>query len=337
MKRPKPDFSAKRCLHLLVSGLGGGRDDWSRQVPALAALLARGHRRDALASLSRLIAQAFGLDGAIAAHALAGEGRDPGTEVWLRADPVSLRFYQDRLILLDPRLLSLRHEEAEALVQTLNRHFAADGLVIHAPRPESWYIRLPAGLSPPNSEPPDALIGRPLDAHLPSGVAAAFWRRRLNETQMLLHDHPVNQARESQGLPPINSLWFWGAGRRTHPLKGVFRHVVADHPLAHALAAAAGSECLALDRLPALEHLRAAMVVVELPAGVDTKRRLDLLRAYEARLFRPALRGLKRGRWQTMTVACAAPLSIARRLTPLDAWCLWRRLDQRRFYASAHE
>lgn len=320
-----PTPGRRRCLHLIVAGLGAGTD-WQRQAPSLAALLARGRRQVAAASLSRLIAQAFGLHGGIAAHALAGEGLDPGADVWLRADPVSLRFYQDRLTLLDPRALAIRPEEAQALVQTLSRHFTADGLAIRAPRPDRWYVRLPDGLSPPEVEPPDALIGRPLDQHLPGGAAAGYWRSRLTEAQMLLHDHPVNQAREASGLPPINSVWFWGAGRIT-PLSGVvFNRVVSDHALARCLAAAAGIECQGLDGLPSLQGLTAAMVVVELPEGDDAGRRAEVLRACEARIFRPALRGLMRGRWQAVSLACPAPLSTLSRLTPFDAWRLWRRI-----------
>jgi hypothetical protein len=30
---------------------------------------------------------------------------------------------------------------------------------------------------------------------------------------MLLHDHPVNSARATRGLPAVNSLWLWGFGR----------------------------------------------------------------------------------------------------------------------------
>ena len=29
---------------------------------------------------------------------------------------------------------------------------------------------------------------------------------------MALHDHEVNLRRESEGLPPVNSLWLWGGG-----------------------------------------------------------------------------------------------------------------------------
>jgi len=30
---------------------------------------------------------------------------------------------------------------------------------------------------------------------------------------MFWHDHRVNGARAARGLPPVNSVWFWGCGR----------------------------------------------------------------------------------------------------------------------------
>ena len=39
----------------------------------------------------------------------------------------------------------------------------------------------------------------------------------LNEIQMFMHQHPVNQQRIQRGTLPINSLWFWGGGRRCRP------------------------------------------------------------------------------------------------------------------------
>jgi hypothetical protein len=38
------------------------------------------------------------------------------------------------------------------------------------------------------------------------------WHRVFNEVQMLLYEHPVNQAREARGELAINSVWFWGGG-----------------------------------------------------------------------------------------------------------------------------
>jgi hypothetical protein len=40
------------------------------------------------------------------------------------------------------------------------------------------------------------------------------WYKLLNEIQMFMHQHPVNQQRIQRGLVAINSLWFWGGGRR---------------------------------------------------------------------------------------------------------------------------
>jgi hypothetical protein len=41
----------------------------------------------------------------------------------------------------------------------------------------------------------------------------APWRHAINEAQMVLHAHPVNQARQAAGQPVVNSLWPWGGGR----------------------------------------------------------------------------------------------------------------------------
>jgi 2,3-bisphosphoglycerate-independent phosphoglycerate mutase len=35
----------------------------------------------------------------------------------------------------------------------------------------------------------------------------------MKESQRLLKNHPVNDAREAKGLPPANSIWLWGQGR----------------------------------------------------------------------------------------------------------------------------
>ena len=37
-------------------------------------------------------------------------------------------------------------------------------------------------------------------------------RALVNELQMLLHEHPVNEQRAAHGQPTVNSVWLWGAG-----------------------------------------------------------------------------------------------------------------------------
>ena len=47
---------------------------------------------------------------------------------------------------------------------------------------------------------------------MPSGEAAASYRKLISEVEMSLHDHEVNQRRQDEGLKPVNCLWFWGGG-----------------------------------------------------------------------------------------------------------------------------
>jgi len=48
--------------------------------------------------------------------------------------------------------------------------------------------------------------------YMPAGDDAAGYRNLVSEVEMSLHDHEVNLRRQSEGLQPVNSLWFWGGG-----------------------------------------------------------------------------------------------------------------------------
>ncbi len=319
-------------LHVILDGLpgpsalpGGVR----RHAPSLAKLLACGQALPAETSLSSAIARAFGLgDGLpIAPHTLAMDGLNPDDGLWLRADPVSLTFYQDQLVLLGPDRLAVRADEAQALIAHLKRHFEAEGLALHAPVAQRWYLRLGDGAALPHTDPLDAVEGRPVDRHLPRGPVAAVWRRRMNEIQMLLHDHPVNRAREAAGKWPINSVWFWGGGRHLPLPPPPFTQLAAGHSLAHALAQAAGMRWTAPDRLDALRDGEAAMVILELPEADDAGSLAQALRQLEAGWFRPALGRLRRGAIRSLQLDCTGASPASRALTPLSVYRFWQRPD----------
>ncbi len=261
----------------------------------------------------------------MAPSTLALDGCAPGDGLWLRADPVHLRLYQDRVVLLDQAALALEAQEAAVLAADLERHFAADGMSWRAPHPERWYLRLDPGHPPPETEPLDTVAGRPVDAHLPRGASAHLWRRLLSEAQMLLHAHPVNEARQNRGAAPVNSVWFWGAGRH-RPLKPPVRAVLAEHPLARALAAAAGVACNVPLSPASLDEHDTAMVVLELPAAVDPERLARELARLDGLWFRPLLDRLLRGRLAELHLQCPGPWGLGRRLKPLTAYRFWRRL-----------
>jgi hypothetical protein len=71
---------------------------------------------------------------------------------------------------------------------------------------------------------------------MPTGEAAAGWRRLLNEAQMLLHMSDVNQRREEIGESAVNSLWLWGEGVLPHPGSTDVTHVYADDSVATGVA-----------------------------------------------------------------------------------------------------
>lgn len=320
-----------RRLHVILDGLpkpldlaGGLR----RYAPSLSALLARGRSLPGQASLSSAIAKVFGLDRGlpIAPHTLAMDGLTPDEALWLRADPVSLQFYQDQLVLLGPDQLDVRQDEADAVVATLQGHFRDEGLSFFAPRPQRWYLR-PNGSEPlPDAAPLDAVVGRALEHHLPRGPAARVWRRRMNEIQMLLHEHEVNRAREAAGKWPINSVWFWGGGRHVPIPPPAFSRLAARHPLAQALAKAAGMRCAEPDRLDGLSDCEAAMVILELPSRDDAEMLADALRESEERWFRPALSRLRRRAIRSIRLECTGTSTEGRELTPLSVYRFWERL-----------
>ena len=221
--------------------LGDGGD--AMPSPALQRLLAASRRQAIALPLPAVLCREFGLeaqaDWPLAALSWLGEGNDPGQSYWMQADPVHLALQRDYFSLSHPAPLALSRPHAEALTAELNRHFAGDALQFHLGRERAdgarWYLRLP-GTPDLHTSLPQQVVGQDIRPFLPQGRDAATWRRVANEIQMLLHDHPVNQAREAAGQLPVNSLWFSGGGvlPRMQPLTAM--QVFSDLPLATGLA-----------------------------------------------------------------------------------------------------
>lgn len=216
-------------------------------TPALERLLAKGRRHAesapaaAVSAESWLCAQ-FGVDKQddwpIAPYSLLADGGEPGRHHWLRADPVHLELEGGRLLLADSGTFSLSQQEAEGLTGSLNTHFSADGLSFHPLRPDRWYLRSATASEVQTTE-LAAAAGRSIGDLLPRGSDAQTWRTRLNDIQMLLHGHAVNEQRESAGKLPINSIWPWGGGRLQAPVSAPCGAVWSGDPFAAGLAQAA--------------------------------------------------------------------------------------------------
>lgn len=324
-------------LHLIVPDLLAAGPHQA-DTPALRALLARGQRLDrpVPSSLTEALCQTLGLvpPYPIAALSLAQDGGEIGTGHWLRADPIHLHLNIDKLIPVDPRLLNLSMDEAKQLTASLNAHFQPDGLQFLALAPDRWYLRL-ARPSEIMTTLLDTAIGRNIEATLPQGDESTLWRRYLNEAQMLLHDHPVNQAREARGEFPINSIWFWGEGDVPAAFTPTADALHADAPVAAALAAGLklrhGREPQGLAELEANAAIATENVIVVLEglsppadAGKPSDRK-TVLQRHEQRWFAPLLKALLRGHLDGLTIVGTGKTPIQLHLSRRAAWRLWRR------------
>ncbi|MBK9218438.1 MAG: hypothetical protein IPL70_08430 [Uliginosibacterium sp.] len=180
-------------------------------LPGLAALLGRARVENLPAEpYAAWLSRQFGAE-SLPWGALRWVGDDLRGEAnayTLCADPVSLAFARDTLILKGPRELALQPDEISALISTLNTEFADVGH-FHAASPERWYL-LPAQAAGVRFQPLADVLGRPVALFQPEGDDAPRWARLANEIQIVLHNHPVNRAREARGQPLVNALWFWG-------------------------------------------------------------------------------------------------------------------------------
>ena len=304
------------------------------RLAALETLIARGRRRLAPATdLESWLLAAWRTEGA-APHSLAADGGDPGDAYWLRADPCSLRVDRDRVVPLDAAMFDLDREEAAALVERLNRHFADRGFEFYPVQPERWYLRLDS----PTAHAADALAtarGRPIAVDPGSGAEAARWAALGNEIQMLLHEHPVNEAREVRGELPINAVWLWGGGRFAAPPVRPFRRVRSGDPLAAGLALGSGAAVLPMPD-DAERWLRASsnegvelLVLDGLRASAsygEIERWREQLAVLERDWFAPLAEALARGRIGMLTVhAIGAGGTLDVETTRQDLRYFWRR------------
>lgn len=215
-------------------------------APVLRRMLGRGEpRRFPAIDAEVWLCQAFEVeqreDWPVAPLTAAVDGVDIGSDYWLRADPVYLQLQRHGTRVLAAPALTLSDEETAALTASLNSHFSSDGIALTAPHPTRWYIRQtePAGVTAPTLA---ATAGKSLPPTPLSGTRASHWHRILTEAQMVLHEHPVNQAREARGLPVVNSLLLWGGGRKPTVPGRHFSAIWSDDPLATALAVQSGAD-----------------------------------------------------------------------------------------------
>jgi hypothetical protein len=283
------------------------------RYPALELLLARGRREspDSL-TLEQWLHQAFEQPGeTLAAGALgrAASGADAGDGWWARADPVHLRVMRDRAVVAPGEALQLSIDETNQFITALNQYFSGTA-TFHPLDARRWSVRF--------SEEKSFLEKPAIEAAGRDVATARGNEALLTEIQMLLHAHPVNEAREARGEPAVNSLWVWGAGRMPAEAHGEWRSVAASEPSTLGLAQLAGIRRLALpasaaawlEQLPGEGRHLAVLDALRAPAALEQHAEYEeAVEALERLWFQPLLAALRADRVGMVTVRApdAAP------------------------------
>lgn len=334
--------------HLLIPNLfWPSRDAYQDlRLPALEILLGRANRTIYQSQgMAAWLCQAFGVnkqqDWPVAPLTLAADGGVPGNQYWLRADPVHLRVNRDHLVLADSGAFSISSAEAEQLTDALNRHFNDDGLIFYPLRPNRWYLRL---ASPPQIEThalPE-VAGKNINAFLPVGNDSKRWLGILNEAQVLLYNHPVNEAREQRGELPVNSFWLWGGGTAPAAIKKPCAQLWSNDNLATGLALASATRNAGLP-LSATDWLNASftpgrhLIVLDSLCGAaqyaDVYGWREGISELEKTWFAHLLTALKQVKLKHLTISAVDDRHGVRFSVMLgDLWKLWRRIRPLGYY-----
>jgi len=166
----------------------------------------------------------------LAALRMWGQTRDRPT-VWLAAaDPVYLEPRLDHLCLYSLRRSGVPSSDLRPLFDHLQATLGEGSDFGFARLGAYGYLRANEGIATA-SAPAYAVHGDRPDEHLPAGDGAGAYRRLISEIEMALHEHEVNEERESNGLQPVNSLWIWGGGHAPEKTRIGLPVLFADDPL----------------------------------------------------------------------------------------------------------
>jgi hypothetical protein len=134
---------------------------------------------------------------------------NPAPQAWIT--PCHWQIGMDQVVMLAPAYLQLSNEESQQLLQAMQPFLQEDGLEVQWHSALMWHAsgRIFEGMQAVSLDRVSGANVKPwiTDGHLPPSL-----RRLQSEMQMLLYNHPVNDARTDQGRLTVNSFWVHGSG-----------------------------------------------------------------------------------------------------------------------------
>jgi len=170
-----------------------------------------------------------------------------------------------------------------------------------------------------------SVLGKPANPYIEQSRNNLRWYKLLNEMQMFLHQHEVNQQRARSGLLPVNSLWFWGGGEAPRRFDSSLAWY-CDDPVLNRFAESLGLTTAALADVAGMESAPDTVCIdlrlLEwLKTGVSTE--LDqLLLEIEGRLLKPLSSAASAAR-KSLTLRAGFEFDFE--MTPASGLKFWRK------------
>jgi 2,3-bisphosphoglycerate-independent phosphoglycerate mutase len=244
-------------------------------------------------------------------------------DIAFRCNLVTLKFQGNKIVMEDFSAGHITNEEAKKVIIDLNKEMATNEIRFYAGVSYRHLMVLKNGaakfsnLGKLEIAPPHDLIGKEISAFLPQMREPVL--TLMKESQRLLKNHPVNQARGAKGLPSANSIWLWGQGPSPKMITlkerfGMDGYVISAVHLIKGIGILAGLEVLEVPGITgyfdtnydgkaqyALRGLREkdfVYVHVEAPdeAGHmgDLQLKIDAIEAFDEKIVGAILKGMKK-------------------------------------------
>tara|TARA_Y100001936_G_scaffold249272_1_gene299196 strand:- start:25836 stop:26912 length:1077 start_codon:yes stop_codon:yes gene_type:complete len=264
---------------------------------------------------------------------------------WLRADPVHLRVEHDQVLLADSRTFNISLEEAYQFVEVINKYFSEDSIFskygdnnkkelisIFPLCSDRWYLCLKKTPLIHTHILSD-VIAKNINDYFPYGPEEMFWKGILNEIQMLLHEHPLNQVREARGDLPLNGIWFWGGGITPKSVVSPYKYIWSNDIFLNSLVTASGVNLMELphnmENWPHLNKSHRQLIFLDSLYGKsqygDVYGWRESLKGLEKNWFIPALGMLKKNIINQLTITTIRD-GVARNffITKNNLYKFWR-------------
>jgi 2,3-bisphosphoglycerate-independent phosphoglycerate mutase len=138
------------------------------------------------------------------------------TDVAFRTNLITLKGdgdYED-LIILDHSAGDISTEEADQLLETVNKAFATEKRQFYTGTSYRHCLIVHNGSTDYELTPPHDQLDKKTGPYLPKGPGSDEIIDMMKRSYNLLKDHPVNQKRIAAGKNPANSIWIWGQGKK---------------------------------------------------------------------------------------------------------------------------